>query len=464
MNFLISDIQEKEVNEPKAPSLPQAKSTTTGFPEHKKRTRVSAFKQKRQGTHLEEEKPRVFTTASKQPISVPSQNAQRQQATSSTKDVKPDEKRSIDRENNERLASMSPAEIEAARHELFNGLDPSVLQMLLKRANLDEPTKNSPFETESDSQNATSTNTQPTQDPPEIRVEDTSLQPNYGTSDNKAVNQNQEKPNTTDDNKRVRFASVADEEEEAKATQEAKPASISHNTSPTATASSSNLPHTDHTAHTDHTTEAPAPPKPHWPAPPQPSDLDPHDPDFLQKLHEKYFPALPADPSKLAWMAPVPTPNSPADYDSPYHPHQDSLPVSALRFDFRGQLLPPRISRAVPVTKGLHHHGEAPEAAGYTIRELSRLCRSAVPGQRCVAYQTLGRVLYRLGIGEFGGVNDAVARGVWSEIEEGAVMRSLYEEAGTEEGRGHLSARTYAIEAIWLFEKGGWREHLRRGK
>ncbi|OTA54479.1 hypothetical protein K449DRAFT_389221 [Hypoxylon sp. EC38] len=464
MNSLISDIQEKEVNEPKAPSFPQAKSTTTGFPEHKKRTRVSAFKQKRQGTSSGEEKPRVFTAASKQPISAPSQDAQKQQATSSTKNLKSDEKRSIDRENNERLESMSPEEIEAARQELFNGLDPSVLQMLLKRANLDEPTKNSPFDAESGGQDTASINTQPTQNAPEIRIEDTYMQSNSGTSDGKAADQNQE-PTTAEDNKRVRFASVADEEDEVKATAETKPAPTSHTTTPTATdSSSSTLPPSSHTASADLTTEAPTAPKPHWPHPPQPSDLDPHDPDFMQKLHEKYFPSLPADPSKLAWMAPIPTPNSPADYDSPYHPHQDSLPVSALRFDFRGQLLPPRIARAVPVTKGLHHHGEAPEAAGYTIRELARLCRSAVPGQRCVAYQTLGRVMYRLGRGEFGGVDDAVAKGIWRDIEEGAVMRSLYEEAGTEEGRGHRSARAFAIEAIWLFEKGGWRERLRRGK
>ncbi|KAI1139301.1 hypothetical protein F5Y05DRAFT_344058 [Hypoxylon sp. FL0543] len=465
MNFLISDIQEKEVDGPKAPSFPQVKSTTTGFPEHKKRTRVSNFKQKRQGGNPEGDKTDIFTTASNKPISSPSQDAPRQQAPSSNKDVKPDEKRSIDRENNERLASMSPEEIEVARQELFNGLDPSVLEMLLKRANLDEPSKDSPFETESSSQNVTS-NTQSAQDPPEIRIEDTSTQSNSGTSESKAVAQNQAESTGTDTNKRVRFATVADEEDEVKTASEKMSTSPPH-TAPTAADnnSSPNLPQSDHTAPADaEAAEAPAPPKPHWPQPPQPADLDPHDPNFLQKLHEKYFPSLPADPSKLAWMAPVPTPNSPADYDSPYHPHQDSLPVSALRFDFRGLLLPPRIARAVPVTKGLHHHGEAPEAAGYTVRELARLCRSAVPGQRCVAYQTLGRVLYRLGRGEFGGVDDAVARGIWSDVEEGAVMRSLYEEAGTEEGRGHRSARAFAIEAIWLFEKGGWRERLRRGK
>ncbi|KAI1372078.1 hypothetical protein F4677DRAFT_274014 [Hypoxylon crocopeplum] len=446
MDFLISDIQEKDISQPKAPSFPQVKSTTTGFPEHKKRTRVSAFKQKRQGTKLEEDAPKVFTTASNQALSGTSQDAQR--TTPSKEDVKSNEQWSIDRENNNRLASMSPEEIETARQELFSGLDPSLIEMLLKRANLDEPTGPSPFDLPSSTTEEPHDETKHAQVPPEIRIEDTSDQPSNSISDRKATEESTE--STT--SKRVRWASVADEDEEPNPIPESK-------TTPPPQ-SDDDIPNTN--APTD-TPATQAPPKPHWPHPPQPADLNPHDPDFLQKLHEKYFPSLPADPSKVAWMAPVPTPNSVADRDSPYHPHQSSLPVSALRFDFRGSLLPPRISRAVPVTKGLHHHGEAPEAAGYTIRELARLCRSAVPGQRCVAYQTLGRVLYRLGRGEFGGAHDDVARGVWSEVEEGAVVRSLYEEAGTEEGTGHRSARAFAIEAIWLFEKGGWKDRLRKG-
>ncbi|KAI2635801.1 hypothetical protein GGS26DRAFT_512958 [Hypomontagnella submonticulosa] len=447
MDFLISDIQEKEIGEPKAPSFPQLKSTTTGFPELKKRTKVSAFKQKRQVARPTEQKPTEPTTV---PDSSISSSHNVEQATSSSKVSRPNEKQSIDRENNDRLASMSPEEIEAAQKELFGGLDSSVLEMLLKRANLDDPATHSksPF----DLPNPTSQNTIPTdantkQDVPEIRIDDTSVQPNNSTSESKPAEQNQ--------SKRVRWASVEDEEEESKPAPTTKTTPESH-TTPNNTAS--NPP-------TNATVEAPpAPPKPHWPHPPQPEDLDPQDPNFLEKLHTKYFPQLPADPSKLAWMAPIPTPHSPADQDSPYYPGQDSLPVSALRFDFRGTLLPPRIARAVPATKGLHHHGEAPEAAGYTVRELARLCRSAVPGQRCVAYQTLGRILYRLGRGEWGGPGDAVAGGVWAEVQEGAVLRSLYEEAGGEEGTGHRSARAFAIEAIWLLEKGGWKDKVKKGK
>jgi hypothetical protein len=122
----------------------------------------------------------------------------------------------------------------------------------------------------------------------------------------------------------------------------------------------------------------------------------------------------------------------------------------------------------MPVSKGLHHHGEAPEAAGYTIPELARLARSAVPGQRCVAFQALGRILYRLGKGEWGvgeggrvGDEDDLAFGLWRLFRQGRVLETLEAAAGVEEGVGHRGARAYAIEALWLFEKGGWKEKWR---
>ncbi|CAJ2509372.1 Uu.00g143980.m01.CDS01 [Anthostomella pinea] len=445
--LLILDVREKEATEPKAPSFPQIKSSTSGFPEHKKRkNKVSAFKQKRQqGVPLEEQKTKVFLSSSKEPLSASSsQHDMTQKAPPTSQSFESNEQRRIDRENAQRLASMAPEDIEEARKELFSDLDPAVLQMLLKRATLDvEPTGPSPFDEPSTSQ--------PTQDQPEIRIEDTSIK-----STTKDPTQNSQKPSSPKGSARVPppAPTVTDEADESEATHvpTQRPTHTEYANDPTSDQILS--------TNTDQ-----AGPKPHWPQPPQPADLDPSDPNFLQNLHEKYFPSLPADPSKLAWMAPLPTPNSAADHDSPYHPDQDSLPISALRFDFRGMLLPPRIARAIPTSKGLHHHGEAPEAAGYTIRELARLQRSAVPGQRCVAHQTLGRVLYRLGRGEFGRIgDDGVADGVWRQCEEGAVMRNLYEEAGTEEGSGHRSARAFAIEAVWLFEKGGWKERLRRAK
>lgn len=198
----------------------------------------------------------------------------------------------------------------------------------------------------------------------------------------------------------------------------------------------------------------------HFPQPKQLPDLDPDDPDFLETLHQKYFPSLPADPSKLAWMAPIPTPHSVADRESPYYPGQTSLSIAALRFDFKGRLLAPAKSRNIPVSKGLHHHGEAPEAAGYTVTELGRLARSAVPAQRCVAFQTLGRILFRLGKGEWGNNEAEVAKGIWRSVQENRVMDSLLEAAEVPEGQGHRGSRSYAVEALWLFEKGGWKENF----
>lgn len=107
----------------------------------------------------------------------------------------------------------------------------------------------------------------------------------------------------------------------------------------------------------------------------------------------------------------------------------------------------------MPTTKGLHHHGEAPEAAGYTVPELARLARSAFPAQRCIAFQTLGRLLYRLGRGELGGEGSEIAMGLWRCMEEGKVVQTLEEAAGAE--GGHQGSKVYAVEAVWLFQKGG---------
>ncbi|KAI1129783.1 RPAP1-like protein [Nemania abortiva] len=449
--LFVLDVKERETSEAKAPSFPQIKSSASGFPEHKKRNRVSAFKQKRQGIQPDNKTPTVFLSSTEQPLSASSHGQKTVPAASQS--FKAGEKSNIDRENSQRLASMSPQEIEQARQDLFNGLDPSILQMLLKRANLDDGAAPSPFDQPEPAPEATSSQNDQTSSAPEIRIEDTSIKPSDPLPKGDPA-----APNTiiadSDSASIPPKPHVSDDEDERNPSPHPTP-NPDDDSAPA-------VPPKEHIIDPSSSSDLEGA---HWPCAPQPADLDPSDPNFLQNLHAKYFPSLPADPSKLAWMAPVPTPNSPADRDSPYYPGQDSLPISALRFDFRGALLPPRISRAVPVSKGLHHHGEAPEAAGYTIRELARLARSAVPGQRCIAYQTLGRILYRLGKGEWGGVrHDDISMGIWRECEEGAVLRSLLEEAGTEEGRGrgHRSAKAFATEAIWLLEKGGWKEKLKK--
>lgn len=194
----------------------------------------------------------------------------------------------------------------------------------------------------------------------------------------------------------------------------------------------------------------PAPDSYHFPVPPSAEhELDPTAPDFLEQLHSKYYPTLAADPSKLSWMAPL---SEQEDVASGYHPSLDSLSPAALRFDFKGNLLPPRKALEMPAHLGLHHHAEAPSAAGYTVPELARLARSNVPSQRCVAIQTLGRILYKLGTGVYK-VED-ITQGLWRCIKEGGVIETLQEAAG---GRmaTHMSVKAYAEEALWLWQKGG---------
>ncbi|KAG0635712.1 RPAP1-like protein [Tuber brumale] len=180
-------------------------------------------------------------------------------------------------------------------------------------------------------------------------------------------------------------------------------------------------------------------------------ELDPDSPEFLEKLHTKYFPSLPADPSRLAWMAPI----SSEEDKSSYHPSQPDLSASSLRFDFKGNLLPPRVSRELPSHLGLHHHAAAPNAAGYTVPELAHLARSTFPTQRCMAIQTLGRILYRLGKGtEQGGYGiEEIVQGLWKCMAEGRVIEG-FEEAAAATG-GHMSVKAYSTDALWLWQKGG---------
>ncbi|KAF2685748.1 hypothetical protein K458DRAFT_416960 [Lentithecium fluviatile CBS 122367] len=425
----VGDILERPTGAANPPTAPTPRVNVNGFPAHKKRPpRVSTFKQRR---------------------AVQEQAAQADQApkVSGASVNASEEKRQIDEENRQRLASMSAEEIAQEREELFSSLPPSLIQKLLGRANLDEGSNERDLGL----------------DPPALMA--------VATDDDAS------RAETRTKSAKVSFAAAETEdptprlpplEEEPEAT---PPTSLS---APTTTESTT-------------TTEPEFTDSFHFPNPTQPPDLDPSDPAFLENLHTKYFPNLPYDPSSLSWMAPI----DPNDKKSPYHPSQTAYNASDLRFDFKGNLLAPSVARELPVTKGLHHHADAPEAAGYTIPELAVMARSAVPAQRCVAFQTLGRILYRLGQGEFGfekvrqrtdgpvqiaknptaeeeevdeedievdmeDAGSAIPAGLWACVEEGRVVETLTEEAGRD--KGHLTARTFAQEALWNWRRGGGRK------
>ncbi|CZS95106.1 related to Plasmodium yoelii rhoptry protein [Rhynchosporium agropyri] len=409
----VGDIKEREIAAP--PSAPKMKTTPTGFPEHKKRTRISAFKQQR----ARSAEPAVVTDT-------PNAFALRQTPTNASLMIQntsnmDGERRQIDEENRRRLAAMSAEEIEEERNELVAGLNPALLEMLLKRSNLDEGRGDTGIE------------------PPPATTKENA----------KAVSETAQE----DRSQEIRSKEVADSVPAPKpAGKRIDPAkSVRFEDDDNEPSSPINL-QSASSAQPDPLPEG-IHPSMHFPTAPTVPDLDPADPSFLENLHAKYFPNLPAEPSKLAWMAPIPTHGSIADQESPYYPSSQGLSASAFRFDFRGGLLPPRIARAVPITKGLHHHGEAPEAAGYTVPELARLARSAFPAQRCMAFQTLGRLLYRLGRGEWGGPDSEITKGLWQCVEGGKVMTTLEEAAGA--SGGHQGSKVYAVEAIWLWQKGG---------
>jgi len=48
----------------------------------------------------------------------------------------------------------------------------------------------------------------------------------------------------------------------------------------------------------------------------------------------------------------------------------------------------------LPVHLGLHHHGNQPDLAGYTLKEIFLLCRSSIPAQRIINLKILGKIIF----------------------------------------------------------------------
>ncbi|XP_053366569.1 RNA polymerase II-associated protein 1 [Clarias gariepinus] len=94
------------------------------------------------------------------------------------------------------------------------------------------------------------------------------------------------------------------------------------------------------------------------------------------------------EPEKLEWMRDLPAPRK-----------QSTKKAMQARFDFSGNLLPP--TSDLPTHLGLHHHGEEPELAGYSLQELFLLSRSQLTQQRSLALNTLAHILSKARAGEY---------------------------------------------------------------
>jgi hypothetical protein len=442
----VGDILERPAGVAQPPVAPSLKPNVNGFPAHRKRTpRVSAFKRERAANGGV--KPKVQTQAAPQQTEGATEQRAQTKGAGGEGD---DEKRQIDQENRKRLANMSAEEIEQEQRELLESLPPSLIQRLLGKADIADGSNEKDWD-------------RPEEPAPEDRGVETKqeLAPeNYGV---------EKKQGKAESSKKVSFVEP-----------DTNDISVpTHTPLPEPPATKEATVPGSHLAE-EHSSI-------HFPRPTQPPDLDPDDPAFLQTLHEKYFPNLAYDPSTLSWMTPI----DPTDTRSPYHPSHHAFNARDLRFDFKGALLAPSAAREIPVTQGLHHHADAPEAAGYTLAELAIMARSSVAAQRCVAFQTLGRILYRLGRGEFGiervrrktdgpvqvvknpnaneeevdedeievdmeDAGSAMASGLWKEIDDGKVVETLTEEAN--KSKGHLTSRTFAQEALWNWRRGGGRK------
>ncbi|KAK7684724.1 hypothetical protein QCA50_011965 [Cerrena zonata] len=182
-----------------------------------------------------------------------------------------------------------------------------------------------------------------------------------------------------------------------------------------------------------------APLKVHFPKPKSNNndDLDLNDPEFFNKLHEKYYPDLPKETNKLSWMTePMPT-----NYTSTYES------ISDMRFDFKGNLIELDDSgdkqSEIPTYMGLHHHSDNPHLAGYSLPELSRLSSDKKEDQE------FNNNLKSL-VTDFEDL-------IWNLIGELRILESI-QEAADESKTKNLSVRNYAIEALWLWKQAGGKQ------
>jgi RNA polymerase II-associated protein 1 len=473
---LIGDILERAVTD-SSPPEPPSSDNHTGFPAHKDRTKLSKFKQARQqsqnGSESEERSSRSVSPRSVRPGESGGYSGNEE------KSPEEQEKLQIDEENKQRLAAMSPEELDRQRQELLGSLNPEFIQQLLKRSTIDDdpkprdwnfmlperpkaPPKRPSSHTRKVSFAVPDAEEAPNPDQPTAERHSISFSSNASNASsdtemsdyNRSPSRKSKRPSPS--HRKVSFAVPDSEASDGEDKQTAKRHSISSETS-----SQSGDPDDPPRKYSLNPLDPSPPPSIHFPKPP-PVDIDPESDTFLDDLHNKYFPNLAHDPSKLEWMKPA----DPSE-DAAYDPCAEGVEPKDIRFSFQGNIIPPSLSHSLPTSLGLHHHGDAPSAAGYTIPELARLSRSAFPAQRCLSMQTLGRILYRLGMGEFGDETDIdtegdaaergrLAKGLWDAAEEGRCVDTLTEEAN--KTQGHQTSISIAQEALWLWQRGGGRK------
>ncbi|XP_078263232.1 RNA polymerase II-associated protein 1 isoform X3 [Rhinoraja longicauda] len=119
-----------------------------------------------------------------------------------------------------------------------------------------------------------------------------------------------------------------------------------------------------------------------------PMDQESTEPDIPLKPEKGWVHMDVLEYEKLEWMKDLPKPR-----------RRKTNKQMQARFNFQGDLIPP--GDDVPTHLGLHHHGEQPEEAGYSLQDLFHLSRSQIIQQRTLALQTLAHVIQKAKAGDF---------------------------------------------------------------
>ncbi|GAN09774.1 hypothetical protein MAM1_0290d09306 [Mucor ambiguus] len=126
------------------------------------------------------------------------------------------------------------------------------------------------------------------------------------------------------------------------------------------------------------------------------------DKEDLLQIKKEYFANVPMENEKLAWMDNrFLTPEirkqeaqrlkELAEENNESQASEAEKVYRRVRFDLRGRIIDQTLD--IPRHKGLHHHGDEPDKAGYTLAELFYLVRSQVPSQRSMVLTTLARII-----------------------------------------------------------------------
>lgn len=153
----------------------------------------------------------------------------------------------------------------------------------------------------------------------------------------------------------------------------------------------------------------------------------------------------PTEEEKLAWTMDIqPTP---AAVDDTPMTESDAI-FKRKRFDLSGNVIDPKAD--IPVHKGLHHHGEEPDKAGYTLAELFHLSRSQMPSQRALVLTTLSRILWQAKSSRDTGVLNVFRR---ADLGATIYLRSALDDR-------HLVVIVSAVEAMaaLVLDKQEWEE------